>query len=173
MPPKRKAPKTKKRKGPEGDASITSAEVLDAIRCPVCREVALPPINQCRNGHVLCKDCLDQLKDRREPCPTCRVPLQHYSVIRCLALEHVASSLSVECPHDGCSAVCKYNEVSDHIRECPFKPFPRADRAGRVSVGPTAATSFERTTPAGHRRQNYGKELGRAGQRRRNYGTRS
>ena len=41
----------------------------DLLECPVCFETIDPvPIYQCRNGHVVCKDCHPKL----ETCPICR-----------------------------------------------------------------------------------------------------
>ena len=41
----------------------------DLLECPVCFEtIDSVPIYQCRNGHVVCKDCHPKL----ETCPICR-----------------------------------------------------------------------------------------------------
>ena len=41
----------------------------DLLECPVCLEIIdSTPIHQCRNGHVVCKDCRPKLRT----CPTCR-----------------------------------------------------------------------------------------------------
>ena len=40
----------------------------DLLECPVCLEtIDSTPIHQCRNGHVVCKDCRPKLRI----CPTC------------------------------------------------------------------------------------------------------
>ena len=39
-------------------SSIALPEDLKAnLECPVCARIALPPIMQCRNGHVTCNPC--------------------------------------------------------------------------------------------------------------------
>ena len=39
------------------------------LECPVCMEtISSAPIFQCRNGHIVCKDCHPKL----ETCPICR-----------------------------------------------------------------------------------------------------
>ena len=44
-------------------------DVKDLLECPVCFETMdSVPIPQCRNGHVVCKDCHPKL----ENCPICR-----------------------------------------------------------------------------------------------------
>ena len=43
--------------------------VMSLLECPVCMEpIKSPPIHQCTNGHLLCKDCIAKL----ESCPICR-----------------------------------------------------------------------------------------------------
>ena len=40
----------------------------DKLECPVCSRIALPPIMQCRNGHLVCNLCRHKVRD----CPVCR-----------------------------------------------------------------------------------------------------
>lgn len=46
-------------------------ELQALLECPVCTETVLPPIYQCKNGHLLCSNCRPKLNN----CPTCRVPM--------------------------------------------------------------------------------------------------
>ena len=44
----------------------------DLLECPICFEtIDSVPIYQCRNGHVVCKNCHPKLKI----CPICRVDI--------------------------------------------------------------------------------------------------
>ena len=44
-------------------------KINDLLECPVCMEtISSAPIFQCRNGHIVCKDCHPKL----ESCPICR-----------------------------------------------------------------------------------------------------
>ena len=38
------------------------------LECPVCARISLPPIMQCRNGHVTCNPC----RLKVQSCPVCR-----------------------------------------------------------------------------------------------------
>lgn len=38
------------------------------LECPVCSKISLPPIMQCRNGHVTCNIC----RGKVQSCPMCR-----------------------------------------------------------------------------------------------------
>ena len=38
------------------------------LECPVCARISLPPIMQCRNGHVTCNPC----RLKVQSCPMCR-----------------------------------------------------------------------------------------------------
>ena len=45
--------------------------MMESLECPVCLKVPRPgagPIYSCKNGHLLCKGCVDKIKD----CPICR-----------------------------------------------------------------------------------------------------
>ena len=39
------------------------------LECPVCTDVAQPPIYMCQDSHLVCSICVPKLKE----CPTCRV----------------------------------------------------------------------------------------------------
>ena len=68
-------------------------EIKDLIsECPVCLEtINSVPIYQCRNGHVVCKDCHPKM----ETCPICRVHLSHDGPIRNLKLEDMVNRLQL------------------------------------------------------------------------------
>ena len=56
---------------------------MSALDCPVCYDILTPPIFQCANGHVICKDCIERLEESgHRECPTCRVSMIRR--IRCL-----------------------------------------------------------------------------------------
>ena len=53
----------------------------DSDSCPVCFELPSGEVFQCRNGHLLCAECLQQHRNtaRRNTCPTCRVSMVRVS----------------------------------------------------------------------------------------------
>jgi hypothetical protein len=62
----------------------------DLLECPVCFEtIDSVPIYQCRNGHVVCKNCHPKL----ETCPICRELRD--GPIRCLKLEEMVERLQL------------------------------------------------------------------------------
>jgi len=71
--------------------SCISLENLKAhLECPVCLIVPkMGPIYQCRNGHLLCKECHPQLKR----CPLCQIPLEK---LRNLLSEQLVSMIYPE-----------------------------------------------------------------------------
>ena len=70
----------------------SSSSLKDIIECPVCFKVPNTgaPIFQCRNGHLICRECYKQL----EKCPVCRALLCTNTKIRCLAAEKIIARLS-------------------------------------------------------------------------------
>ena len=77
--------------GSSPKSSCISLENLKAhLECPVCLGVPkVGPIYQCRNGHLLCKDCHPQLKH----CPLCQIPLEK---LRNLLSEQLVSMIYPE-----------------------------------------------------------------------------
>ena len=43
-------------------------DLKNNLECPVCARISLPPIMQCRNGHVTCNPC----RLKVQSCPMCR-----------------------------------------------------------------------------------------------------
>ena len=87
---------------PGGSADATAGAgsspglLLEQLQCPVCLETTLPPVLQCRAGHVICSDCSTNLSLPKK-CPTCRVAMA--APARNLALEQLAEGLRLPCPH--------------------------------------------------------------------------
>ena len=48
--------------------SVSSAELASLFECSVCYDYVLPPIFQCRTGHLFCSNCRVKLTR----CPSCR-----------------------------------------------------------------------------------------------------
>jgi len=71
--------------------SCISLESLKAhLECPVCLVVPkMGPIYQCRNGHLLCKECHPRMKC----CPLCQIPLEK---LRNLLSEQLVSMIYPE-----------------------------------------------------------------------------
>jgi len=103
--------------------NLTDA-VLEAITCPVCYQTVSPPITQCRKGHLLCETCRESmisasnLAEKRK-CPTCRIPMLG-PLPRCLALERIASQLTINCRHPSCPETLNYLKLRAHEDVCHY-----------------------------------------------------
>ena len=91
-------------------------KLLKQLECPVCLSTMLSPIRQCANGHTLCDACSATV----DKCPICR--LDGRPSMRCLALEQMACSLSIGCPHEGCARTEAYSSIGEHAKRCSFRP---------------------------------------------------
>ena len=47
---------------------VLPEDLKSYLECPVCARISLPPIMQCRNGHVTCNPC----RLKVQSCPMCR-----------------------------------------------------------------------------------------------------
>ncbi|XP_065319442.1 E3 ubiquitin-protein ligase SIAH1A-like [Gordionus sp. m RMFG-2023] len=93
-------------------------DITSFFECPVCFDYVLPPIYQCRSGHLVCSLCRLNLKC----CPTCRGPLGN---IRNLAMEKVASTILFPCKYNnsGCNKSLSHTEKVEHEEICEFRPY--------------------------------------------------
>ena len=91
-------------------------KLLKQLECPVCLSTMLSPIRQCANGHTLCDACSATVGK----CPICR--LDGRPSMRCLALEQMACSISIGCPHEGCAHSEAYSSIGEHAKWCSLRP---------------------------------------------------
>lgn len=107
---------------PKAEMDLPSNDILLALfECPVCFEYVLPPILQCENGHLICKNCRGMITS----CPSCRV-LFGPNNIRNLILEKLSCKVRFPCKYssNGCLEVFYHKEKTEHEEtKCLFKPF--------------------------------------------------
>eukprot|EP00919_Chromeraceae_sp_WS-2016_P050231 GHVR01119130.1.p1 GENE.GHVR01119130.1~~GHVR01119130.1.p1 ORF type:complete len:188 (+),score=34.97 GHVR01119130.1:85-564(+) len=92
---------------------------LELLECCVCCEAMIPPIFQCREGHMLCGDCKVKVKQ----CPVCR---SETIDIRNRGMERLAESIDeIACKYSsyGCRTQVKYTCKKEHESKCSFRPF--------------------------------------------------
>ena len=67
-----------------------SSLLWDIVECPVCLRAPKhgAPIFQCRNGHIICRECYKMAE-----CPVCRAVLCTNTKIRCRAAEKMIERL--------------------------------------------------------------------------------
>ena len=97
---------------------VTSREVLEELKCPVCVEYMVPPIPMCQNGHNICNTCRQKVNQ----CPTCK---EEFSQSRCWLLENVVQKIKFRCQYykEGCEFVSTSQFIKSHEADCPHRPF--------------------------------------------------
>jgi len=98
--------------------TLLPEDLKQNLECPVCARISLPPIMQCRNGHVTCNPC----RLKVQSCPMCReIDID----IRNLFAEKAVTFMSIPCEFRayGCRVVVQYKEKENHERVCKFRPF--------------------------------------------------
>jgi hypothetical protein len=92
----------------------------DLLECPICFEtIDSVPIYQCRNGHVVCKNCHPKLKT----CPICRVDIIKKSKcdgpIRNLKLEEMVERLQFSVSEATKKLVSESIQIDPIVPETP------------------------------------------------------
>ena len=68
------------------------AEMEKIYQCPVCLELPICKIYQCKEGHLICEDCFHKMQNERNwifvKCPTCSTNIP-VPPIRCRTAEQV------------------------------------------------------------------------------------
>ncbi|CAE8698970.1 unnamed protein product, partial [Polarella glacialis] len=105
--------------GKAAKSSKADALPVDAWDCPICTKAMTGRIFQCQLGHHLCEDCLDELKARSGPCPTCR-QLFPPTVVRNFGMEQLAGHFSFACPQ-ACGFRGKPDALQTHKSECALR----------------------------------------------------
>lgn len=101
------------------DGTTFTPDSVDSLfECPVCSDTVLPPILQCRNGHLLCSNCRKNVTS----CPVCRSPLGD---IRNLSLEKLSEKVRFPCKFKvmGCPLRLSAADKLRHQENCDFRPF--------------------------------------------------
>ena len=72
--------------------TTTPNRLRDVVECPVCLKTPKcgAPIFQCRNGHIICRECYKRVETN---CPVCRVLLYTNTKIRCISAEKIIERL--------------------------------------------------------------------------------
>lgn len=93
-------------------------EIKDALDCTICLDIPKnDPVYQCENGHILCKECRENITD----CPVCRVKL---GSLRNLAIEKVLAKCPRPCEYSnyGCIVKLTKEALDVHKDVCKYKP---------------------------------------------------
>jgi len=100
------------------ELSQLHSRLLSQIECPVCLEPIVPPIHQCRRGHLVCFRCKLQLNQ----CPTCRDKM---SDMRNWAVERLAEQFRYPCKNSslGCQVTTLLGQKTQHEFNCSYRTY--------------------------------------------------
>ena len=84
-------------------------------------DIILPPVLQCKNGHLFCNECFHNLIHKK--CPVCTTPLGIDQMCTNLAIQNHYAKHTMECPHTDCQYVTTYEDMMLHKRNCKLCPF--------------------------------------------------
>ena len=92
-------------------------DLLKALECPVCFQLMVPPITQCKNGHNICHTCKPKLMN----CPTCR---GEFTDVRNKFTEQFSHSIEHPCKYkgSGCTKQIRLLSKKRHEKKCPYRP---------------------------------------------------
>ena len=85
------------------DLSIHSLTLVgdlpDDFQCGICLGALEKPV-QCSNGHLMCRDCAEQVVKKAKKCPVCRCSMTAKSLIRPSSIvSNALGNIVVHCPH--------------------------------------------------------------------------
>ena len=91
-----------------------TANLKSLLECPVCIG---EQVFQCKNGHLLCTECLSKIKI----CPQCRDPMNQAA--RNLLAEQLVEETLPNCPfpEQGCTAKLDPSTTQQHQIDCTFR----------------------------------------------------
>ena len=99
-------------------------KLLSQFECPVCMNHITPPILQCLNGHIICRECHRKLSPKT--CPTCRKPMPTEDNHN-LALEQMAVNMGLKFPCKfqtiGCQMSVLFSDKASHEKCCQYEPY--------------------------------------------------
>ena len=101
----------------------------ELLECPVCFEtIDSVPIYQCRNGHVVCKNCHTKL----ETCPICRQ--LHDGPIRNLKLEEMVERLQLSLSEGTKKLASESIQINPIVPETPNQNNNQESRQATVEL---------------------------------------
>ncbi|XP_063595068.1 uncharacterized protein LOC134772014 [Penaeus indicus] len=93
-------------------------DLLKLFICSGCQITMVPPLHQCRKGHLICNTCRASLK---QVCPVCR---QRFAESTNLMMEQVCQLIKFPCRFSGqgCPEFHPPKSRPDHEHFCSFRP---------------------------------------------------
>ncbi|XP_058744787.1 E3 ubiquitin-protein ligase SINA-like 10 isoform X2 [Vicia villosa] len=107
----------------DSEESVDSTKHVNNSRsfdCCVCLQLLTIPVFQCKNGHIVCSTCCDQLGNKCDKCS------KQISLTRCKEYEYLLQSIKLPCPNEkyGCRETIRYrySGMRKHGEECIYVP---------------------------------------------------
>ena len=94
-------------------------EHLLQTECPVCLLTIREPHQVTCCGYSFCRSCIQRIKDKNKPCPTCKK--EGFSDFPDMRLKRALYALKVHCSHrkDGCEWMRELGQLDAHLNEDP------------------------------------------------------
>jgi len=114
---------TQVKQNPGPGSVFIEQHLNEQFLCNICTSFMYDEIFQCNNGHILCKNCKNKIRN----CPQCRINMID---IRCLYLEKMRALVEVPCKNSvyGCDSKMYLDDMNSHLENtckyqqysCPF-----------------------------------------------------
>ena len=87
--------------------------------CPICLLVLREPYQATCCGKSFCKECIEQVREKSEACPACKV--ENYNLFHNLGLQQSLYDFRVYCTHKskGCKWIGELRELDNHLNSDP------------------------------------------------------
>lgn len=100
----------------------------EILSCPVCLVVPRDtPIYQCKNGHLICKNCY-KIVEISDACPVCKTKLPRHRIRNITAEQVIDNNPGFNFPCDfsvhGCIFKGRKVELGIHEKRCKFRTVP-------------------------------------------------
>ena len=92
------------------------------LYCSICDEIFRNPIRLKSCGHTFCMNCILQWSKRNLNCPLCRENFSENDIRTDNIATNIINDLEIYCLNLGCPWKGKLSGISNHLKECYFKP---------------------------------------------------
>ena len=90
-------------------------------QCPICLLVMRDPQQTPCCGNAFCKACISKIREKNQPCPTCRVKDFHYFPDKGLQQELYSCKVYCTCKFRGCHWEGELRELDLHLNSHPIR----------------------------------------------------
>ena len=110
-----------------------SEQELEEFTCGICREIFIKPtVTKCCR-QTYCLDCIQLWLSSHNTCPNDRSLLRSSDLMPAPRIvTNLLNNLKVKCDFqmNGCESIVSLDELSIHLKECPFNPNNKCKNCG-------------------------------------------